>query len=753
MRSRQVHETPGATPSAAHLVSIIGTGRFGDASAALTRVASLLPHLEKASDPELLLIARWGAVELKARAGADHDEIMAACDLLERTASERLNPVWAAVARTLRATIHLDAGTVGDSLSDLTSVDLDQFSDDLAGPGGAVLLDVLASAYSRLRLFTEVDAIRERSKTLLDGRPPLDRVIHWAHRATELAIRALEPMVTGEEEGDAALLQQAVENADQLSTVSLDLVPDLLRRGADAVRALEATFRGRPAEALRLLGEDAFQPPNDLPGLERRIAMLAAMHAQVRSGEIDVARAMDDEEAPPSSLPFLVLEVAMAEERLRLETRNDGDLDPVRARLTRLTRQLGRTGMDLVAGTARSALAHRALRAENRTDPLTGLGNRRAFDEDLREAFRSGRMPVSLLLVDIDGFHAVNECFSLVGGDAVLTEVASALGDTKRAGARLARYDGDTFAVLLPLTTDAEAKAAARRISSAVKALTWPDLSSDLTVTVTVGRGTIASPTHRRPDGDAEQLVRLADGHLRRTRRKRANASTPPAAATPQESAPPVAPSVPVTPPVPVALPAPAVPPPVPPPLPVATPIPVPPPVPVATPVSRPHRRRHAGPPAEETSPAAQPPAAQPPVVQPPVVQPPVVQPPVVQPSTAQPPAVARPGGRDDPLGLGRGMTGSLYVPLSPPGGLPLYQALLQDPPRVDPHLGLLPPLGINALTAPDAFTRRTIPPSFEPPAGSDAERRPAPFAPLPERPARQVPRAGTRAAARAARA
>lgn len=98
-------------------------------------------------------------------------------------------------------------------------------------------------------------------------------------------------------------------------------------------------------------------------------------------------------------------------------------------------------------------------------------------------------------------------------------------------------------------------------------------------------------------------------------------------------------------------------------------------------------------------------------------------------------------------------MTGSLYVPLSPPGGLPLYQALLQDPPRVDPHLGLLPPLGINALTAPDTFTRRTIPPSFEPPAGSDAERRPAPFAPLPERPARQVPRAGTRAAARAARA
>jgi hypothetical protein len=70
----------------------------------------------------------------------------------------------------------------------------------------------------------------------------------------------------------------------------------------------------------------------------------------------------------------------------------------------------------------------------------------------------------------------------------------------------------------------------------------------------------------------------------------------------------------------------------------------------------------------------------------------------------------------EDPLASGgRATAANLQLPFSPAGGLPLYQALLQDPPRVDPHLGFLPPRGLTRFTVPDAFTRPG--PEPEPPA------------------------------------
>jgi diguanylate cyclase (GGDEF)-like protein len=779
--SRPVEEPSGSTPSAAHLLSIIGTGRHGDAAAALARVSSLVPRLEKAdgkaADQELLLIARWGQIELKLQAGAKAEEVVGACDILEQAAQERFSTLWAALARTLRTVVRLDAGHRDTSMTDLTRIDLDQLSGRLSGPGGAQLLDVLASAYSRFRLHDEVDSVRERAEQLLAKRSPLDRVTHWAHRATELAIRALEPTATGDGECDAALLQRAAASADQLSTVSLDLVPDRLRRGADGVRALEAAYRGRPAEALRLLGEDAFRPPDDLPGLERRITMIAAMHAQALIGAVDVARTVDaartadGEAATLSSLPFLVLDVALAQERLRLETSNDGDPAPVRARLLRLMAQLARTGMDLAAKAAGQAVEHQALRIENRTDALTGIGNRRALDEDLRGMLRSSTLPLSLLSLDIDDFRAVNESFSRAGGDTVLRDVASALRDQLRPDDRLARYGADEFAVLLPLTADDEADDLARRMGAAVEALTWQELSPEFGVKITCGRGTLTSLSHRRPDGDAEQLLRLADEQLAQVRRRRAGAHRRPEPAAVERPAPappasPPAPTAPPVPPAPIARPAPpaAAPPPAPPAALPGVPAPVAPPAPTAPP---------AFPPAPTAPPTVFPAAAVAPAPTPIAEtiaaeqwRPPRV--PAVEGQQAplhrrrhanaggtggQGPA-RRPDQVDDPLGLGApDTTGSVYVPLSPPGGLPLYQALLQDPPRVDPHLGLLPPLGLTPLTAPDAFARRPDPARFEPPPVP--EPAPGPFAPpeRQERRPRPAPRAGSRAAARAARA
>lgn len=91
----------------------------------------------------------------------------------------------------------------------------------------------------------------------------------------------------------------------------------------------------------------------------------------------------------------------------------------------------------------------------SRTDPLTGLLNRRAFDEVLQyESTRSGRQPVtaSLLLLDIDHFKQVNDIHGHPAGDMVLQRIAELLKTNLRDTDSLCRFGGEEFAVLLPDT-------------------------------------------------------------------------------------------------------------------------------------------------------------------------------------------------------------------------------------------------------------------------------------------------------------
>jgi len=102
-----------------------------------------------------------------------------------------------------------------------------------------------------------------------------------------------------------------------------------------------------------------------------------------------------------------------------------------------------------------------------RTDPLTGLLNRRAFQERLREeferAFRSG-LPLSLLVLDLDGLKALNDREGHRRGDAALRGLASAVRGGSRITDITARWGGDEFAVLAPQTARQEAFQLAERI-------------------------------------------------------------------------------------------------------------------------------------------------------------------------------------------------------------------------------------------------------------------------------------------------
>ncbi|WP_296448004.1 GGDEF domain-containing protein [Rhodoferax sp. UBA5149] len=98
--------------------------------------------------------------------------------------------------------------------------------------------------------------------------------------------------------------------------------------------------------------------------------------------------------------------------------------------------------------------SNRRLAQQSATDELTGLANRRRFDEALEvEWQRAARSvtPLSLLMVDIDHFKNYNDCYGHVAGDECLRRVASVLGQcVRRAGELVARYGGEEFVMLLP---------------------------------------------------------------------------------------------------------------------------------------------------------------------------------------------------------------------------------------------------------------------------------------------------------------
>jgi diguanylate cyclase (GGDEF)-like protein len=122
------------------------------------------------------------------------------------------------------------------------------------------------------------------------------------------------------------------------------------------------------------------------------------------------------------------------------------------------------------------------------TDGLTGLLNRRAFDEILvRELNRAnaGRRSLPVMMIDIDFFKRVNDTCGHPAGDEVLRLVAGTLHRTLRPADVLCRFGGEEFAILLRETKPRQAPDAAERLRAAVAAIT--SLPNDIRVTISIG--------------------------------------------------------------------------------------------------------------------------------------------------------------------------------------------------------------------------------------------------------------------------
>ena len=137
--------------------------------------------------------------------------------------------------------------------------------------------------------------------------------------------------------------------------------------------------------------------------------------------------------------------------------------------------------------------ANRELAALARRDALTGVANRRQFDEVLEAEWRRARRarsPLALAFVDVDHFKAYNDACGHQAGDACLQTVAQTLATVAhRAGDLVARYGGEEFAVILPGLDDERAAALAEAMRRAIEQRALPHPSAPLTGVVTASLG------------------------------------------------------------------------------------------------------------------------------------------------------------------------------------------------------------------------------------------------------------------------
>lgn len=162
-----------------------------------------------------------------------------------------------------------------------------------------------------------------------------------------------------------------------------------------------------------------------------------------------------------------------------------------------------------------NARLHQSISRQARTDALTGLANRRAFNQFLEEEInRAGRYnrSFSIVMMDLDGFKQVNDTYGHLQGDMVLKSVATSLVHSVRGSDFLARWGGDEFILLLPETELESAQITARKISQIVSDKTFSSFGLDLPpLVLRLTMGVVNYPHHGKT---ARELIQNADALL-----------------------------------------------------------------------------------------------------------------------------------------------------------------------------------------------------------------------------------------------
>ena len=178
--------------------------------------------------------------------------------------------------------------------------------------------------------------------------------------------------------------------------------------------------------------------------------------------------------------------------------------------------------------TAALEAANERLQHLSLSDGLTGIANRRHFDQilarELRRALREST-PLSLLLIDIDYFKKYNDAVGHLAGDDALKKIAHVIQNKFKRGADLAaRYGGEEFAVILPGANGKEALLQAERVRRIVDKLDIKHPDSDIAdhITISVGVTSLDADQYKT----AEELIDEADTALYRSKSEGRNRSS-----------------------------------------------------------------------------------------------------------------------------------------------------------------------------------------------------------------------------------
>jgi diguanylate cyclase (GGDEF)-like protein len=158
------------------------------------------------------------------------------------------------------------------------------------------------------------------------------------------------------------------------------------------------------------------------------------------------------------------------------------------------TRRLLAALADHASIAVRNAQLHERMETYARTDALTGLANRRSFNDTLTNEVRRARrykMPLALIMGDVVGLKGVNDEHGHLAGDTLLCAAAEALRNSIRLTDLAARFGGDEFAVILPATSGSDARLIAERIQNeaARLAFDWNGVIIPVNVTLGVSAG------------------------------------------------------------------------------------------------------------------------------------------------------------------------------------------------------------------------------------------------------------------------
>ena len=320
------------------------------------------------------------------------------------------------------------------------------------------------------------------------------------------------------EQGDLAAADAEIERGIALAE---GLAPATASRSASCTaparrcaRAAAGRRRRSPTPTLAIGHLTASGDPNPyLLGM----SVLVKVQALVALGRVDDALAAGEgalarlgDRVPQARSMILGTIAAALREAGRPEQAYDALL-----RCAELERAAMREFTELQLGLQRAHLEIEAARREAETlreqvdrDPLTGLHNRRYLDRARGGGTLALSGPVSLAVIDLDHFKAVNDRFGHPVGDRVLMRVAALLVEELRAEDVIARTGGEEFMVLMPRTTAEDAWACCERLRAAFHAEPWDRLAPGLTLTTSIG--VVSAPDA----GDLDGLERDADDRL-----------------------------------------------------------------------------------------------------------------------------------------------------------------------------------------------------------------------------------------------